>query len=91
MRLVGAGNKYISGPFIVEGIMYGVISTVITLLFYYPATKWISVSTNNFFGGINLYDYYIDNFLLISFVVLVSGIMLGTVSSYLAVRKYLKK
>jgi len=36
MRLVGAGDWYIRDPFIVEGIMYGIIAAVATLIFCFP-------------------------------------------------------
>jgi cell division transport system permease protein len=39
MRLVGAENRYIRGPFMVEGIIYGLIGTLIALIIYLPATR----------------------------------------------------
>jgi len=36
MRLVGAGKKYIRGPFFVEGILYGLISSGITMIIFWP-------------------------------------------------------
>jgi len=90
MRLVGASNKYIRGPFVVEGIMYGVFSAIITIAIFYPVTFWIGDTTESFFGSINLFDYYIQNFAAIFILILSSGVLLGAVSSYLAVRKYLK-
>src|SRR5581483_10434676 len=38
MRLVGAGQGYIRAPFIVEGVMYGIIAGLITMLLFYPLT-----------------------------------------------------
>ncbi len=90
MRLVGAGNEYIRGPFVVAGLFYGLIASVITVVLFYPLTKWVSVSTENFYGGIDLYTHYVSNFFEISAVVFVSGALLGVVSSALAVRRYLK-
>ncbi|MDP6387820.1 MAG: permease-like cell division protein FtsX [Candidatus Pacebacteria bacterium] len=91
MKLVGASNSYIRGPFVFEGIMYGVVSAIITLILFYPMTIWLGPLTENFFSDINLFDYYIDQFSKIFFIVLGSGVILGAVSSYLAVRKYLRK
>ncbi|HED37193.1 MAG TPA: ABC transporter permease, partial [Ignavibacteria bacterium] len=62
MRLVGASNRYIRGPFIVEGIMYGIFSAILALILLYPTTIWLGSMSENFFGGINLFDYYINNF-----------------------------
>ncbi|MFQ5662079.1 MAG: cell division protein FtsX [Candidatus Paceibacteria bacterium] len=91
MKLVGASNSYIRGPFVFEGIMYGIVSALITLILFYPLTIWLGPLTENFFSDINLFDYYIDKFSKIFFIILGSGILLGAVSSYLAVRKYLRK
>ena len=90
MRLVGASNTYIRGPFVVTGIMYGVVASFLTLVIFYPITKVVSSTTKNFFGGINLFEYYIANVYKILLIFLVTGILLGTISSYLAVKKYLK-
>lgn len=91
MKLVGASNSYIRGPFVFEGIMYGIVSAIITLIIFYPFTIWLGPLTENFFSDINLFDYYIDNFSKIFFIILGSGVLLGAISSYLAVSRYLKK
>jgi cell division transport system permease protein len=89
MRLVGASNKFISGPFVVEGIMYGIIASVISITLLYPFTAWLNSTTQNFLGGINIYEYYISNSLQIFLILFLTGVVLGAVSSFIAVRKYL--
>tara|TARA_Y100000310_G_scaffold286762_1_gene311201 strand:- start:1300 stop:2244 length:945 start_codon:yes stop_codon:yes gene_type:complete len=95
MRLVGANNSYIRGPFIIEGVMYGITGALFSLAILYPLTRYISVNGNgNKFGadyfGINLFEYYITNFPFIFSILIVAGVILGIVSSALAVRRYLK-
>ena len=90
MRLVGAANKYIRGPFMIEGIVYGLIASIITLIIFYPITVWFGRSMTDFLG-MNLFEYYISNFFQIFLIVVVSGVVLGAVSSFLAVHKYLNK
>jgi cell division transport system permease protein len=90
MRLVGASNTYIRGPFVVEGIMYGVIAGIVTLIVFYPLALWLGPVTASFFGSINLFDYYLANFGQFFLIILVSGAALGAISSYLAVRRYLR-
>lgn len=89
MKLVGASNMYIRGPFVVGGIMYGIFSAVVTLIVLYPITYWLGPATEAFFGGINIFSYYIAHFAEIFFILFGAGIFIGAVSSYLAVRKYL--
>jgi len=90
MRLVGANSSYIRGPFVVVGTIYGAISGIITLLVFYPLTYWAGGHTENFFIGLNVFDYYVSNFGQIFLVVVFSGMAIGALSSFLAVRKYLK-
>lgn len=90
MRLVGATQGYIRAPFIVEGIMYGFIAAIITLLIFYPITWWLGVTTAAFFGGINIFTLYISHFPLLFLIIAGSGVVLGAVASYLAVRRYLR-
>jgi len=90
MRLVGASKMHVRGPFMIEGAIYGAIATLITLLLFWPATAWLGHNMTNFLG-INMYDYYLSNFFQILAMLLLSGIILGIISSFLAVRKYLNK
>lgn len=90
MRLVGAENKYITGPFMIEGVIYGVIASIVTMILFLPVTIWLGRSMTDFFG-INLFHYYVDNFFQVFFIILLCGVFLGSLSSFLAIRKYLTK
>lgn len=90
MRLVGAGKAYIRGPFIIEGALYGIVAALVSTGLFYAITLTIKKQTQNLFGGIDPFKYYISNFNEIFLVIFCSGVALGVVSSYLAVRKYLK-
>lgn len=90
MQLVGASRNYIRGPFVVTGILVGLISGLITMILFFPISYWLGNTTQSFFIGFNIFDYYLGNFFEILFIVVGSGIAIGAVSSFLAVRKYLK-
>lgn len=90
MRLVGASKMHVRGPFMIEGAIYGVVATVFTLILFWPATAWLGRNMTDFLG-INMYDYYVSSFFQIFATLLLSGVGLGIVSSFLAVRKYLNK
>jgi cell division transport system permease protein len=90
MRLVGASKMRVSGPFLVEGALYGLIATFLTLIIFLPATAWVGKNMTSFLG-MNLYEYYISNSFQIFVILLLSGILLGTISSVVAIRKYLDK
>ncbi len=89
MRLVGGSNEFIRGPFVVEGILYGLVAGILTIVLFYPITYWLKDTTQGFYGGIDLLQYFVANFIQIFFIIMLSGVVLGAVSSYLAVRKYL--
>jgi len=90
MRLVGASYSYVRGPFVVSGIFYGLVASVITMIVFYPIVLWLGPTTESFFGSINVLSYYLSNFFQLLIVLLLSGTVLGGFSSFLAVRKYLK-
>ena len=90
MKLVGASNRFISGPFVVEGFMYGAIAGLATMVLFYPVTMWLGPITEGFFGGINLYDYYLSNFVQIFLLLISVGVILGAFSSMVAIRRYLR-
>ena len=90
MRLVGASKTRIRGAFMVEGALYGITSAILTLLLFWPITSWLGKKMTYFFG-INMGQYYGSNIVQIGIIVILSGIFLGVLSSFLATRKYLNK
>jgi cell division transport system permease protein len=91
MRLVGASSSYISGPFIVTGILYGIVSSLVTLVVLYPLTLWVGPTTARFFYGINVADYYISHLPQFFLIIFFSSVFIGAISSFIAVKKYLKE
>ena len=90
MKLVGASNWFVRGPFLVEGVIHGVFATLLTLLIFWPLTLWIGPKAQAFLGSLNIFEYYISNFFQFFFVLLLAGIVLGVFSSFVATRRYLK-
>ena len=90
MRLVGASGQYIKGPFVVSGILYGIVSATLVIAVFFGLTYWLGNVSKDFFVGLDLFDFYLKNFGQIFLIIFASGIALGAISSYLAVHKYLK-
>ncbi len=90
MRLVGAETSYVRGPFMVEAIISGLIASLLAMLLLYPAVLWVKSATLGVYGGINLLSYYLSNFFYLFLMLLASGVVLGAVASFLAIRKYMK-
>ncbi|MFM2339710.1 MAG: hypothetical protein RLZZ360_346 [Candidatus Parcubacteria bacterium] len=89
MRLVGASNAFIRGPFMLQGVMYGVIAGILTLALLYPIMIWIGPATAEFFE-FDLYVYFVNNFGSIFLTIVGIGVGLGLVSSILAITRYLR-
>ncbi len=89
MRLVGASKFFARGPFIVEGMIYGVISAVFALFIYWSVIRYITPIIEPFFL-LDLNQYVSLHILYIIDSLFAGGVMLGFVSTYIAVSKYLK-
>jgi cell division transport system permease protein len=90
MRLVGADDRYIQGPFIIMGMVAGVGSGVLAFILLYPISLWLTRTTQTFFGGFSILRYYVDNIPQLFFALIATGLAVGLVSSLLAVQRYLK-
>ena len=90
MRLVGASNIYIRMPFVFEGIFYGVGSSISVMLALFVTSKFLAPITQGSISGGDIMDFYLHNFFIISLLLVVSGVVLGTVSAIIAIRRYLK-
>ncbi|MEN9390258.1 MAG: hypothetical protein RLZZ283_358 [Candidatus Parcubacteria bacterium] len=88
MRLVGATNMYIRGPFVIEGTIYGLVASCIGLILFFPLTFLLRPATEAMFNA-DIFAYYLANFHWFILVLVVAGAALGAASSFLAVRKYL--
>ncbi len=91
MRLVGATNWYIRGPFIVEALMYSVIAAIITSILLTPIYFNILPKIGMYLApGNQIFNGNIINFLLVILLQLIIAFTLSTISSLWAMRKYLK-
>jgi len=90
MKLVGASNNYVRGPFVIQGVMNGVLAAVLVMIILYPLTVWVGSRTDNFFGGLNVSDYFLSNFVQLFLILLGTGVILSVISSFVAVGRYLK-
>ncbi len=90
MRLVGASEIYIRAPFVTVGILYGLVSAIVTTIILLPITHYAGNWTEKLGTGINLFTYYQDHLAFIIFALVIGGSALGSVSAFFAIKKYLK-
>jgi cell division transport system permease protein len=106
MRYVGATQSYIRGPFIVEGVLFGVISALITSLIAWTVlsqlqkliTQTFNSGSTNALSDVFASTLGVGQSSVVSsligyllFIQLLVGVLLGVICSYLAVRRYLKE
>jgi Cell division protein len=85
MKLVGATRGFISKPFLIQSIVRGIISGLIAILMFYGA---IYALQTEFSGIIEFSD--IETMLALLILILILGVAINFVSTYFAVRKYIR-
>jgi len=100
MRYVGASNAFIRGPFVVEGVLYGLLGTAATTLLVPTLAGIISqyqgssgLTTLGSAAGVlntNFFNYVIDHLGSLVLIQLAIGVILGVLVSILSIRRYLR-
>jgi len=90
MRLVGASNSFIRGPYVVEGIIYGLVAGILSVIIALPIIYFVSPYVKIFISEMNLWLYFTSNLIGILGYQLLFGVGLGVISSVIAIRKYLR-
>ncbi|MEN0644708.1 permease-like cell division protein FtsX [Alkalicoccobacillus gibsonii] len=91
MKLVGATNGFIRWPFLVEGLLLGLIGSLIPILLVIYGYKFLydnygTQIEGNFFALLPVYPYMLQ----IALLLLAVGLFIGAWGSVMSVRKFLK-
>lgn len=90
MKLVGATNWYIRGPFLIEGAMYGVIGATIAMAITLPLINVAKPLFTSYFNASEVVTFVTDRIFLVTLAMYTLGIVIGTLSSFLAISRHLK-
>ncbi len=90
MKLVGASNWFVRGPFLIAGTLYGAVASIATMLVFYPFIFVLSPVLARFFPGADLLAYFTQNFFTLWIILFIAGIVLSVTGSVIAIRKHLK-
>ncbi len=91
MRLVGASNLYIKAPSIFEGMFYGAFSSILAILAV-VATAYTAMPMviKGLITKDQIVKFYLNNLVFIGGVIFAVGLLIGIISSMIAIKKYLK-
>lgn len=91
MKMVGAGNWFIRGPFLLQGILYSVISMAIVGFIWYPILKLVDPYLISFLGqGASLLPYYLHNLWKLGGIQFLSILLFTMAGAGFAIGRYLK-
>ena len=93
MKYVGATNSFIRWPFIVEGIIIGIISALLTILIIYVGYTFIISKILGVFNSIQVNVSLLtfkEMYQMILIVYMALGIGIGVLGSSISMRKYLE-
>ena len=91
MRLVGAKRRFIQGPYFIQGLLCGLSASLLAFVLFGAMAFLLQEKLSGIFLGFNMFDFYKANIWELVALQFGSGLLLGTVSSLLAVQAYLKK
>lgn len=95
MRLVGASNWFIRGPFVLEAIFVALLAVALSTLILYPLLNAIAPRLQTFFlteaGQFNIFAYAIENWPTVIGLQAALAVGLATISSMIAIRRYLRR
>ncbi|HSX48059.1 MAG TPA: permease-like cell division protein FtsX [Candidatus Nanoarchaeia archaeon] len=90
MKLVGATNWFIRGPFLFEAALYGIIAAVVAVLMAYGLILGAAPKINSYIDVGSTIAFFRNNPVIIVLAELIIGIFIGMLSSMLAMMRYLK-
>ncbi len=91
LRSLGAANFYIQGPFLLEGIFYGITGALLGLSLVFGVLFYFRERIEGFFDPISVLPQDVNLLAMIFAGELLAGAILGLIASWLATRRYLKK
>lgn len=91
LRLIGASKSFISGPFILEGIFYGVVSAILGWLGAYTLLLYATPMLLSWLGEVDLLPIPPTIMLSILGGELVISILIGSIGSFISVRRFWRK
>lgn len=90
MRLVGATAWFVRGPFLFSGVLYGLAAALMALLAFFPVLWFVSPYVAAYVPEFNPFNYFLSHIVSVSLLLASAGVLMGSFSSAIAIRRYLE-
>ncbi len=93
MRLVGASDRFIRVPFVVEGVLYGFLACILAMLLMWMGIFAVTPLVNRYLGEAvttGMQSFFVSHLAWIFLLQFFVGIIVGIFSSLFSIRRYLK-
>lgn len=90
MRIIGATKGYVQAPFVWEGVMYGLIGSLVGWTLMYTVLLYTSPWIKDFLGEISVLPVPPQFLVAQAGIGTAAGVLLGGLAGLIAVRRYLR-
>ncbi len=95
MRLVGASNWFIRGPFIIEAMLVAALGVAVTCFILYLTLNGVAEPVQRYFfpdqaDPFNIYQHAVTNWVTVIGLQAILAVCLAVLSSFIAIRRYLR-
>jgi len=89
MKIVGATNWFVQGPFVIQGVIYGIIASLICLLLMGAGCYILQSKIAMILPGFNALSYFLKNLWFFALIQLGFGCGVGVISSFVIIKRHL--
>jgi cell division transport system permease protein len=91
MKVVGATNWFIRGPFVIQGMLYGIVAFIICFLTAGISAYFLSPKMGAVLPGFDMFSFFLTNWWIFVLIQLGFGIGVGAISAMVVVKRYLEE
>ena len=90
MKLIGATNWFVRGPFMVQGLFLGATAGILSFSFFFFLNSVLSPSSLGIFAELGFLNFFAQNIFLFFAIQVGGGVAISIFSSFVASQRYLK-
>lgn len=91
MRLIGATNGYIRGPFLFEAVLYGIVAGILAMMAVYSLLLTLGPKVEKHVYFTETIEFFSAYWPFVALSTVIAGTLIGAISSSLAMARYMSK